>query len=203
MTKRPNQGPREGPREAPRQAARYPTQKEKTERAFGAYLDLLDTADWIQGRLRGQLESFDLTIGGFRLLELIYRKGPMSLALACELRQSSRQNLNVIAKRMEARGWLRREYFELPPVEIRASLVPKAKRGRPRKGREMGAVRLTPLGEKLIGSVIPKRAKLVKALMRALDGREQQSLSRICHKLREGDAMKFYSEMTVVREGEE
>ena len=29
--------------------------------------------------------------------------------------------------------------------------------------------------------------------MRVLDGREQKSLSRICHKLREGDAVKYIS----------
>ena len=191
MRRRPYQG-----------TSHRPTQKEKTVRAFGAYLDLLDTADWIQGRLRGQLESFDLTIGGFRLLELLYRKGPMTLAAACELRQSSRQNLNVIAKRMERRGWVLREYFELPAVEIKPSHIPKAKRGRPRKGREMGAVRLTPLGERLAGSVIPKRAKLVKALMRVLDAREQKSLSRICHKLREGDVVKYISELTMQRSDE-
>jgi DNA-binding MarR family transcriptional regulator len=198
MGRRPNQSPSQ----TPRRVVHYPTQKEKTERAFGAYLDLLDTADWIQGRLRGQLESFDLTIGGFRLLDLLYRKGPMSLAAACEIRQSSRQNMNEIARRLEERGWVRREYFELPPVEFKQSHLSKSKRGRPRKGRELGALRLTPLGERLIANVIPKRAKLVKALMRAIDAREQQSLSRICHKLREGDVVKFVSEMTHVREEE-
>ena len=189
-------------RAVPSQRATGPPKKRRRREHFGAYLDLLDTADWIQGRLRGQLESFDLTIGGFRLLELLYRKGPMTLAAACELRQSSRQNLNVIAKRMERRGCVIREYLELPAVEIKPSHIPKAKRGRPRKGREMGAVRLTPLGERLAGSVIPKRAKLVKALMRVLDAREQKSLSRICHKLREGDVVKYISELTMQRSDE-
>jgi|ERR1039458_4538835 hypothetical protein len=51
-----------------------PTQKEKTQRAFRGYLDLIDTAEWMLGRMRGQLESFDLTMG-FRLLEMLYREG--------------------------------------------------------------------------------------------------------------------------------
>jgi hypothetical protein len=49
------------------------TQKEKTLLAFRAYLDLLDTAEWLRGYMRAPLESFDLTMGGFRLLELLYR----------------------------------------------------------------------------------------------------------------------------------
>jgi DNA-binding MarR family transcriptional regulator len=192
-----HQTPHQSPRQVPFQATMHrPTQKEKTARAFRAYLDLLDTADWIQRRLKGQLESFDLTIGGFRLLELLYREGPMTLPVAAEKRQCNRQNFHLIVKRLEECGWLGREFIMLPPAEKRVSLIPKAQRGQPRRGRRVSALRLTPLGEKLIGRVIPKRAKLVKALMRALDGREQQSLSRMCDKLREGDVVKFVSEMT-------
>ena len=69
-----------------------------------------------------------------------------------ELRQSSRQNLNVIAKRLERRGRVRREYFELPAVEIKPSHIPKAKRGRPRKYMEMGVVRLTALEKNPLGA---------------------------------------------------
>jgi len=43
--------------------------------------------------------------------------------------------------------------------------------------------------------VLPRHSKLVKALMRVLDGREQKTLVRICQKLRAGDALKFVSEL--------
>lgn len=56
-------------------------------------------------------------------------------------------------------------------------------------------VSLTPAGMKFVGRVFPKHAKVVKALMRALEAREQLSLCRICQKLRKGDAAKFYNEM--------
>jgi len=36
----------------------------------------------------------------------------------------------------------------------------------------------------------------VKALTRVLDAREQESLSRLCRKLREGDVLKFVAEIT-------
>ena len=32
--------------------------------------------------------------------------------------------------------------------------------------------------------------------MRVFDGREQESMSRVCRKLREGDVVKFVSELT-------
>jgi hypothetical protein len=38
------------------------TQKERTQRAFRAYLDLIDTADWLKREMRVPLESFDMTM---------------------------------------------------------------------------------------------------------------------------------------------
>jgi len=35
----------------------------------------------------------------------------------------------------------------------------------------------------------------VKALMRAIDGRQQETLSQICRRLRAGDALKFVKEI--------
>ena len=53
----------------------YPRHREKTQRAMQAYMHLIDTADWLRGELRVPLESFDLTMGEFRLLEMLNREG--------------------------------------------------------------------------------------------------------------------------------
>jgi DNA-binding MarR family transcriptional regulator len=173
-----------------------PRQKEKTQRAFRAYLDLIDTAQWIEGQLRAPLESFDLTMAGFRLLELLYREGALPIADAARKRMYQRPNLDIIIDRLEERGWVRRAEVTLPPVEMRASRLPKSKRGQKRTGRRILVIGLTPLGKKFIGNVLPSHSKLVKALMRAIDGRKQETLSQICRQLREGDVLKFVSEMT-------
>ena len=47
-----------------------------------------------------------------------------------------------------------------------------------------------------MGNVLPNHSKLVKALLRVLNATEQDSLSRLCRKLREGDARKFVAELT-------
>ncbi|MGO9591858.1 MAG: hypothetical protein ACLP3K_17655 [Candidatus Acidiferrales bacterium] len=79
-------------------------------------------------------------------------------------------------------------------MEFEWSHLPKAKR-EDREGRMVHVVGLTARGKKFIGNVLPRHAKVVKALMRALDAREQDSISRVCRKLREGDALKFLNEM--------
>ncbi len=173
-----------------------PTQREKTSRAYRAYVDLLDTADWVGGETRGQLEGFDLTMRSFRVLEMVRREGSMTLGEAAKRCRCKYQNVDAIAERLEGRGWVRREVIMLPPVEIKESHIAKAKRGEPRRGRSVVVLRLTPGGEKFMGYVFPRHAKVIKALMRTLDGREQETLSRLLRKLREGDVLKFYSEMT-------
>ena len=50
-------------------------------------------------------------------------------------------------------------------------------------------------GGKLMEAVLPGHAKVVKALMRVLDGREQDTLRRLCERLREEDIMKYVQEM--------
>jgi hypothetical protein len=56
---------------------------------------------------------------------------------------------------------------------------------------------LTESGEKFMHVVFPRHAKLVFAFFRALDMREQESLSRNCRKLREGDVAKMLDAITL------
>ena len=177
-------------------AARRATQGEKTKRAFGAYLDLVDTADWIRKELAGPLAAFGLTMNEFRLLAMLYRDGPMTLGEAAEKRGCNRQNMHVMMARMKGWEWVRWDIVTYPAVEIKDSRLPKGRRGKARVGRRVGMISLAPAGEKLVGSVLPRQAKVVKSMMRALHGREQLTLSRLCRKLRKGDAIRFISEIT-------
>jgi DNA-binding MarR family transcriptional regulator len=176
-------------------ARRRPNQREKTVRAFRAYVDLVDTADWMRLKLRGQLETFDLTMQGFRLLEMMYREGHINLAEAAKELGCTRQNMEPLVGRLEERGWVKREIVRLKPGGTPETRLMKSRRGENRKGARSAIERLTPLGEKLMRVVLPKHIKVVKAFMRALDAREKDSLSRICRKLREGDVVGFWTEM--------
>jgi DNA-binding MarR family transcriptional regulator len=183
-------------------ARQRPTQREKTTRAYRAYIDVLDTADWLQRRLWGQLVTFDLTMHGFRLLEMMYREGSVTLAEAAKKMGCSRQNMDALMDRLAERRWVEREIVRLAPAFIPETRLKKSQRGEKRKGARSAIARLSPLGEQLIGVVLPKHAKAVKAFMRALDGREQETLSRLCRKLREGDVVKFWREMRYLDEEE-
>jgi DNA-binding MarR family transcriptional regulator len=176
--------------------SRQPTQKEKTERAFRAYLDLLDAEERVKAELRGPLELVGLTVEGFRLMETLDREGALPLADVARTRGRDREATYDVIARLEKHGWVRRAFVKLPPVEFKLAHLPRSMKDEPREGRRMTVVGLTAPGKKFIGDVLRRYSKVVKSIMRGINSREQESLSRICRKLREGDVMKFVAEIT-------
>lgn len=64
-----------------------------------------------------------------------------------------------------------------------------------RRGQRLIVVGLTRPGKKFMRNLLPNHSKLVKALMRVLNAREQDSLFRICRKLRTGNPVRFFAEI--------
>lgn len=172
-----------------------PTQKEKTQRAFEAYLDLLDAAEWFKSEVRVPLAAFDLTINEFRVLELLYREGAQFATELAKKQRKTRPWIDELVGRLEKRGWMARKVVALPPVEFERMHWPASMRDEPREGRRVTVVGLTKSGKKFFRNVLPRHSKLVKAFMRTLNGTEQESLARLCRKLREGDVVKFAREI--------
>jgi DNA-binding MarR family transcriptional regulator len=175
---------------------RYSSHKEKTRRAFRAYMDLLDTAEWLKGELRGPLMSFDLAMGEFRVLELLYREGALFVQDIARRRRLRRQSMDAVVAHLAERGWVARRIVTLPPVEFERAHLAKSMRDERREGRRVSVVGLTKSGNKFMGNVLPSHSKLIKALLRVLNATEQDSLSRLCRKLRAGDVLKFVAEIT-------
>jgi DNA-binding MarR family transcriptional regulator len=136
----------------------YVTPREKTQRAFRAYMDLLDTADWIKGELRGPLMSFDLAMGEFRLLELLYREGALFISDIARKRRLQRQGVDVTIARLAKRGWVGRRVVALPPVELERAHLARSRRGERREGRRINVVGLTKSGKKFIGNILPSHS---------------------------------------------
>jgi DNA-binding MarR family transcriptional regulator len=174
-----------------------PTVEERKLKSFRVYLDILDTAEWLRRQFAEQLDAFDLTIGGFRLMEVLYREGPITTEDFCKKRRYRRQSLDALVKRLKERGWVQFEVIELEPSEIERTRLPKKLRDVPRRGRRVGRVSLTEDGTKFMHIVFPRHAKLVFAFMKALDSREQETVSRACKKLREGDVVKMLNEISM------
>ena len=165
------------------------TQKEKSERAFQAYQDLLDAADYMRARVYDQLATYDLTMRGSRVLELLHRQGPTLVMVIAQKYQWKRQNLDVVLTGLTQDGWVEAKRLSVEELEALGIEVPEG------DGRPLTLLSLTEEGAAFATRFFPRHAKVIKAYMRALEGREQRTLSQLCRKLREGDAMKFIFEM--------
>jgi DNA-binding MarR family transcriptional regulator len=172
----------------------WPGQKEKTARAFQAYLDLLDAAEYMKARVYDQFTFYELTMRGFRVLELLHRQGPTPASVMARTCQWNRQNQNVIVKNLARNGWVQSELVSVNEADADES-APADQDGSATDGRRVSVLSLTEEGEKFAARFLPRHAKVVKAYMRALGGREQRTLSQLCRKLREGDVNRFISEM--------
>lgn len=168
---------------------RWATPKEKTDRAFRAYLDLLDAAEHMRGRVYGQLTTYGLTMRGFRLLELLHRKGPTLGMDVSRTFRWKRQNLDAIVKGLKCNGWVNARRLSLEDLEALGIEVPDG------DGRPLSLLSLTKEGAAFAARFLPRHAKVVRAYMRSLDGRQQQTLSELCRKVRDGNVTKFISEM--------
>jgi MarR family transcriptional regulator, 2-MHQ and catechol-resistance regulon repressor len=175
---------------------RFPTREERSERAFRGYMELLEAADWLRAELRLPLESFEVTIREFQLLYLLHREGALPVVEVGRRRRSERHNMIDTIARLERRGWLGRRVVTLPPVEWERAHLPKSKRNEERRGRRLTVVGMTAEGKRFVRRMLPRHSKYVHALMRALDAREQDSLFRICRKLRTGNPVRFFAEIT-------
>jgi DNA-binding MarR family transcriptional regulator len=169
--------------------------RERTEQAFQAYLDLIGTANWFGFEMEGQLAKFNLSMERFRLLELLHREGPMTMAAVAERQCCARQSLFSLADRLARFGWVRLERMRVPAAEVDENNLAKHKRGAGRVGRRATSVRLTSEGEKFIEAVIRRHKKLVYAFMCGIDPRSLERLRRTCRQLREGDIGKMLKEL--------
>lgn len=172
-----------------------PTQKARKLRAFRVYLDLLETAEAVRRVLEGQMATFGMTLEEFRFLEMLYRGGTMTTSEATKQRACSRQNIARVADALAERGLVERMVRELPLADLEERKIPLKRRGLPRRGKRVSEIRLTSAGENFVGHALPRHMKMVLAVLRTLNWHEQETLSRICGKLRDWDVFKLLQEL--------
>ena len=154
------------------------TLKQRKKGALAAYAEIVRAIEKLNLLLDNQLRGFDLTDGQFRVLETLFREGPMSQTDIAERISRDCSDVHVIATNLEKRGLAVRRAHDTDRRKV--------------------SIHLTPQGRKLITNFLPHRAKLAWSRMTALTWREQGMLRGLCEKLAEGDTVKFMLEITKV-----
>lgn len=173
----------------------HATIPERRARSFRAYLDVLDTAAWFRNQVARQLGQFGLNLERFRVLELLRSEGPMTMSALVERRCSSKQALFLTTKGLAKRGLVQIEIIRTPATEGNEASMAKSQRGRKRPGRHAAMLSLTEEGRAFTDGVLRRHAKLVFALMRAVDLRDVDKLSETCRRIREGDPFRLIQEL--------
>ena len=159
------------------------SQKDKKALALATYSSLARAIYELDDLLDRQCENLGLSPSQYRVLEHLLFHGPMATGELAEKIHFGDSTISVVTKNLERAGLLVRRADETD-------------------GRK-AIVQLTAEGKRLVQSILPKRAKVLRAKMCVLGKREQENLARLCLKLAEGSAVKFTLEMVMVDEDEE
>ena len=96
---------RAGDEEEAWKARRRISHRGKTLRAFEAYLDLLDTAAYLQSELSSQLAAYD-DFAGVAGAPYGVPAGPTATRVVANKLKCSRSNVEKVVRPLEERGWL-------------------------------------------------------------------------------------------------
>ena len=165
---------------------------ERRARAFRAYLDVLDTAAWLRRRAERQLEEFDLNLERFRMMEILYSEGSKTMPEMAARRNCVRQGQFGLAQPLIDQGWVRLEAMRIHAADADGG---GADEDEPGPGRRVTRMHLTAEGQEFMAMVMRRHAKLIYALMKVVDPREMDRLSRTCRRIREGDSLKLIREL--------
>jgi len=149
-----------------------------TERALGVYEDVVDTARMLDTLLSRPLVQAKLTLSQFRVLATLLEHGPQPQLDLTDRHFRTEAGASSTLTVMERRGLIVRRDHE--------------------DDKRQRMIHLSPEGHALIGKLFPREARLVRAEMAVLTGREQEALRKLCQKLMEGDPVKFISELRLV-----
>ncbi|HKS81539.1 MAG TPA: MarR family transcriptional regulator [Candidatus Acidoferrales bacterium] len=134
--------------------------------ALNAYINLMRASDSLAGRLTAQLESHELTMGQFGVLEALYHLGPMCQGMLGKKLLRSGGNITVVVDNLEKHGLVLRE--------------------RQKDDRRKVLIRLTQPGKAILEQMLPAHVEAIVKEMSQLTPEEQEELRRICRKLGKG-----------------
>lgn len=131
--------------------------------ALGTYVKLMRAAESLTARIHRHLSAYALTISQFGVLEALFHLGPLTQKEIGQKILRSGGNVTLVVDNLEKRHLVRRERH----VKDRRSFV----------------IHLSAKGEKLIESVFPRHAVLVREALSTLSAKEQEELGRLCKKV--------------------
>lgn len=136
---------------------------ETNDRALRCWIELVRGFTKIRAKELPFIESFDITIQQFGVMEVLYHLGGLRISEIIRLTLSSSGNMTVVIKNLKKKGLVETEQ---EPKDKRVTLVS-----------------LTPKGVDLISGMFEEHAKQITEFISPLDKTEQETLTLLLRKL--------------------
>ena len=133
---------------------------EEERAALDAFIKLLRAADSVCARTTAHLARYQLTASQFGVLEAVYHLGPLHQHVLGRKLLKSGGNITMVVDHLEQRGLVRRE--------------------RDTSDRRRIRVVLTPSGMKLVSTLFPRHAAIIRDDMSTLSAAELKQLGKLC-----------------------
>jgi MarR family 2-MHQ and catechol resistance regulon transcriptional repressor len=135
----------------------------KADKAMTTWIQLFRAFNKIRAKESSYIQSFDLTMNQFQVLEVLYHRGDLSIGEITKLTMGTNGNTTVIVKNLKRDGFV----SSLPDERDKRSSI----------------LSISPKGKEIIEQLFPGHAKNFESYFEALDGEEIDTLFKLLRKL--------------------
>lgn len=134
-----------------------------TDKAMTTWIQLFRSFNKIRAKESLYIQSFDLTMNQFQILEVLYHRGDLSIGAITKLTMGTPGNVTVVVRNLKRDGFI--------------SVIPHA------KDKRTSILSLTPKGKDVIEKLFPDHAKNLESYFEVLNENEMDTLFNLLRKL--------------------
>jgi MarR family transcriptional regulator, 2-MHQ and catechol-resistance regulon repressor len=139
------------------------TYGKRADKSMQTWIQLFRAFNKIRAKESSYIQSFDITMNQFQVLEVLYHRGDLSIGSITKLTMSTPGNITVVVKNLKRDG-----YLETTPDN---------------KDKRTSIVSISQKGKELIEKLFPNHAKNFEEYFKVLDDEETDTLFKILRKL--------------------
>ncbi|MFA6197285.1 MAG: MarR family winged helix-turn-helix transcriptional regulator [Sulfurimonas sp.] len=133
------------------------------DKAMTTWIQLFRSYNKIRAKESLYIQSFDLTMNQFQILEVLYHRGDLSIGAITKLTMGTPGNVTVVVRNLKRDGFI--------------SVIPHS------KDKRTSILSITPKGEDVIEKLFPDHAKNLESYFEVLKYDEMETLFNLLRKL--------------------
>jgi MarR family 2-MHQ and catechol resistance regulon transcriptional repressor len=130
---------------------------------MSTWIQLFRAFNKIRAKESLYIQSFDLTMNQFQVLEVLYHRGDLSIGAVTKLTMGTPGNITVVVRNLKRDGFI--------------SSIPNS------KDKRSSIISITQKGKDIIEKLFPNHAKNLESYFGALDSDELDTLFNLLRKL--------------------